>query len=66
MAEGTAQKKDNVLFMRNVRLDVRKNFFTIRVVQEWNRLPDDVRQQKTVHAFKNKYDEWKRRDKNPS
>ena len=57
--EGEEQRQ-NVLFRENVRLDVRKNFFTVRVVQEWNSLPDIVKGQKSINAFKNQYDAWKR------
>ena len=52
------QQRENVLFKENVRLDTRKNFFSVRVVDSWNRIPDEIREQKTVNGFKNKYDEW--------
>ena len=56
------QRKD-VLFKECVRLDTRKHFFTVRVIQEWNDLPDCVRNQKTINSFKNHYDELKRRQR---
>jgi ribonuclease P/MRP protein subunit RPP40 len=54
------QDRKDVLYMESVRLESRKNFFTIRVINSWNRIPDEIKGQKTVNAFKNRYDEWKR------
>ena len=53
------QDRTDVLFMGNVRLDSRKNFFTVRVIGKWNQIPDIVKGQKSLNAFKNKYDEWR-------
>ena len=52
------QQRENVLYKENVRLDTRKNFFSVRVVDKWNRIPDEIKKQKTINGFKNKYDEW--------
>ena len=38
------------------RLDLRKNFFSVRVPPIWNALPLSVRQSKSVNTFKNAYD----------
>ena len=53
------QNRSDVLYMKNVRLDSRKNFFTVRVIKKWNEIPDAVKDQKTINAFKNRYDEWR-------
>jgi hypothetical protein len=37
------------------RLDLRRNFFTNRVVEDWNKIPLVVRKAKTVISFKNGY-----------
>ena len=63
VSEEGQEPRRNVLAMENVRLDVRKHFFTVRVAQEWNSLPDQVRDQKSVNGFKNQYDAWKRAEK---
>jgi hypothetical protein len=40
------------------RLDIRKHFFTQRVVETWNALPDYVVTAKTVNSFKNRVDKF--------
>jgi len=41
------------------RLEVRRNFFSQRVVGNWNRLPAHLVEAPTVNAFKNCYDSMK-------
>ena len=57
-------RRPNVIHLENVRLETRKNFFNIRVAKEWNRIPDSVKQQQSVNAFKNAYDKWTKEVKN--
>ena len=40
------------------RLEVRKNFYNVRAGKKWNDIPDKVKEQKSVNAFKNAYDKW--------
>ena len=40
------------------RLDIRKHFFSQRVVNEWNKLPNSVVEAESVNSFKNKYDNY--------
>jgi len=44
------------LYKSGSRLDIRKYFFSQRVVEEWNRLPESAIQCETVNSFKNKLD----------
>jgi len=46
---------DKKLTKARPRLDIRKYFFSQRVVNRWNRLPAEVVNSKSVNAFKNAY-----------
>ena len=54
----TRSATNNLLVPEKCRLDVRKYFFSNRVVHHWNSLPLEIREVDSVNAFKNMYDEW--------
>ena len=41
------------------RLNIRKNYFSQRVINEWNKLPAVVVEAESVNGFKNRYDRYK-------
>ena len=43
---------------RNSKLEPRRNCFSNRVLNSWNKLPQDVKSTKNINVFKNKYDHW--------
>jgi len=43
---------------QRTRLDLRKHFFSQRVVNEWNSLPQHVIEASTVNMFKNRLDKY--------
>ena len=38
------------------RTDIRRNFWSVRVCDPWNRLPDEIKDQATTNSFKNALD----------
>ena len=40
------------------KLDIRKNFFSQRVVNDWNSLPETVVDAESINSFKNRYDKF--------
>ena len=38
--------------------ELRRNFFSLRVIKPWNMVPDNVKEATTVNGFKNGYDDW--------
>ena len=46
------------LYKQSSRLNVRRNFFTQRVINDWNRLPSHVVEAPSVNSFKNRLDDY--------
>ena len=54
--DGAEIRKNDVLYKPRAKCEIRSNFFTIRTVQIWNDLPDEVKEAKSVNMFKSLYD----------
>ena len=56
----TTRGHNQRIFKKHSNTNVRKNSFSQRIVDDWNRLPEDLIVCKTVHSFKCKLNEvWK-------
>ena len=63
IVDGESVKKREVIVPQRANLEIRKNFFTVRVADAWNSLPDAVKASVSVNGFKNAYDGWRRTQK---
>ena len=53
----------NKLLVKRCRYELQKNFFSNRIVNMWNSLPDYVVMSDTINTFKNRLDaHWEHRD----
>ena len=50
-----------VVVMERASLEVRRNFYTVRVQTQWNEIPEEVKAQKSVNSFKNQYEKWRQK-----
>ena len=56
MTETGVMSKTHIMNIPACRLDVRKNFFNVRLINEWNSLPEQTKNAKSTNQFKNLYD----------
>ena len=56
--DGETVRKREILVGQRANLESRRNFFNVRVVNSWNRLPEEVKAAPSINAFKNAYDVW--------
>ena len=53
---GEVVRKRDVMVREQAVLEVRRNFFTVRVEKTWNLLPEEIKAQSTVNGCKYHYD----------
>ena len=46
------------LYKKSSRLELRKHSFSQRIVDHWNKLPDDIVSAATISTFKRRLDTW--------
>ena len=46
------------LFKPRCRTNIQQKFFTVRVIEDWNSLPEEVIEAKNMNTFKNRLDAW--------
>ena len=63
MVENSSKRRKNVLKEEPARLEIRRNCYGVRAARIWNSIPDAVREQKSINAFKNAFDRWKQSEK---
>ena len=52
------------LAVPHVKTEKRRNFFSVRVIKQWNKLPADVVHSANLNIFKSKYDKYVRQNLN--
>ena len=63
VTEEGERRKTDILIVEAARLEIRKNSFNIRAAKAWNEIPEEVKDRRSVNAFKNAYDLWKEKQK---
>ena len=58
VTEEGERRRSDMLVVEKARLEIRKNFFNIRAAKAWNEIPEEVKNQGSINAFKNAYDKW--------
>ena len=56
----TQSAAEEKLVSAKATLELRKNFFTNRIVNVWNDIPYEIRTAPSINSFKNQYDEYKK------
>ena len=56
--DGEVESKGDIIIQKKARNDTRWNFFSLHVTRDWNRIPKEVREAKSVNSFKNGLDAY--------
>ena len=60
------ERRREIIIGERANLEVRRNFFHVRVEEIWNKLPEAVKAQRTVNGFKSQYDRWREENLQPT
>ena len=58
LKEGSRTRGHKAALVKQCRLDMRKYSFSQRVINEWNKLPNDCVNASSVNMFKNRIDRY--------
>jgi hypothetical protein len=59
-AAGTRRNADTLSVRPNDgRLEIRRNFFTVRTCDPWNRIPGEIKRARTAASFKRTYAKYR-------
>ncbi len=56
-SESSSRGHSKKLYKKRIKKDVKKYNFPDRAIDKWNALPEEVVCVKSIHGFKEKYDE---------
>ena len=59
ITEEGERRRSDILIVEAARLEIRKNCFNVRAAKSWNDIPEEVKEMRSVNAFKNAYDAWR-------
>ena len=51
--------RNNLIQTSIPKTDIRKHFFSQRVIQDWNSIPESIKDSRSIKSFKNSYDIFK-------
>ena len=54
--EGQVHQKADVMKLPNAHSELRRSYFTCRVVSDWNALPEALKAAESLNSFKNQID----------
>ena len=62
MADATTREHPHIIFKNHAKKLPHINAFSIRIVNDWNKLPSYIVQVKSINSFKNKLDKYCREE----
>ena len=60
VSNGVDSKRSDVILRERARTEVRNHSYRLRTARQWYDIPDEVKDAKSINAFKNSYDAWQK------